>query len=191
MTDRITIINDALTATGNNPCAEYDGSEEWRHGEAAYRRSVGFLLSRHRWNFAKMTWPLNATTSNPSERFQYAFSYPIEMLHLECVYVNGQTTTRYELIDGKICLDDAMTVSAQGVRVPNVGQWPLHWIELLTMRIEQSLYEGLNEDHRASKEKAAFVENLLQEVRTTTDQEEPRRAIFRSKLAERRRTGRF
>lgn len=192
MTSRIEIINDALASTGNNDCAEFDGSDEWRVGEMAYRRSVGFLLNRHRWGFAKTTWPLNATAAtNVSATFQYSYPRPLDCLHIEALLSNSVSTTAYQIIDDKICCNFSSGLVLQGVRIPPMAQWPLHWVELLTMRCEQIVYEALNEDQGASGQKAGAVERYLSEIRTATDQESPRRVMFKSRVANRRRGGGF
>ena len=61
--DRLTVINDALLATGNNRVnVEYEGSYEWQAAEPAYRRALAFLLPRHTWNFANTSTPLAGLT---------------------------------------------------------------------------------------------------------------------------------
>jgi len=189
MASRIEIINDALVSTGNNDCAEFDGSDEWRHGEAAYRRSVGFLLNRHRWGFAKQQWPLTNLVTAASARYEFSYAKPNDVLHVEGLLVNELPLVEYEIVDDKICCEYDSGVVLRGVRVPPMSQWPLHWIELLTMRCEGCIYESLNEDQSGAAQKIGAVERYLQEIKTAADQEEPRRHVLVSRVALRRRSG--
>jgi hypothetical protein len=191
MADRLTIINDALLATGNNPLsAEFDGSPEWLAGESAYRRAVAFILGRHRWNFATKTVALvTALPDNPSALYAYAYAQPADCLHVEALYLNDYPIGRYSIEDGRICCDHADGLKLKYLRQPDNGVWPERFVELVTMKVEAHLLRSMNEMNRDADSRDAAVERTLAEFRPLADQEEGRKAMFRSRSAARRRVG--
>jgi hypothetical protein len=189
MSARLQIINDALIATGNNPLTvEHDGSDEWIASESAYRRALGSLLNAHEWNFAKKRIALSSRAlSSPSVLFEVAFALPTECLHVEAVYVSGIPVSNYEMAGGKLCLPYEDGVEVSYVRAPPADQWPLNFRELLTVKVEELILRGLNEeDTRADRRLGAF-NDLLEQVRFQTDRQGGRRAVFKSTSALRRR----
>ncbi|PVE25431.1 hypothetical protein DC522_05925 [Microvirga sp. KLBC 81] len=189
--DRLTIINDALLETGNNPLNfEYDGSPEWQAADSAYRRSVQYLISKHRWNFATTTVDLaGLLPKSPSalEHYNKAYALPADCLHVAGVYLNGYPLTQYEIVDHRVCCAYDAGVSVKYVRTPSPDQWPPMFIELLTMKVEAHLLRGLNEDTANAERRDARVDAELAEFRSQSDQEEGRRVILRSRTAARRR----
>lgn len=194
MTDRLTIINDALLATGNNALnVEFDGSPEWQAADSAYRRAVQYLLSKHRWNFATTTQTLaGLLPSSPSalERYNKAYALPGDCLHVAGVFLNGYPLTQYELVDHKLCCAYDAGVSVKYVRAPSPDQWPPGFVEILTMKVEAHLLRGLNEDTAEARARDNRVDAELAEFRSQSDQEEGRKAVLRSRTAERRRGAR-
>lgn len=191
MTDRLTIINDALLATGNSPLNfEYDGSPEWQAADSAYRRAVQYLLSKHRWNFATTTADLaGLLPQSPSALALYskAYALPADCLHVAGVYLNGYPLTQYEIVDHRICCAYDAGMSVKYVRTPSPEQWPDGFVEILTMKVEAHLLRGLNEDTAEARARDNRVDAELAEFRSQSDQEEGRRVILRSRTADRRR----
>lgn len=190
MTDRLTIINDALFATGNNQVnAEYDGSDEWIAVDSAYRRALSSLLSEHRWSFATKTASLGgrlAATPSGYERFQNAFAFPADFMHLKAAYVGGVPFTEFEIVDQTFCCSQTSGVTIEYVRTPTEGQFPPGFVEILTMKVEAYLLRGLNEDTDNARRRDADVENKLAMLRSASDQQTPGRAVMRSRTAARR-----
>lgn len=189
--DRLTIINDALLSTGNNPLnVEYDGSDEWLAADSAFRRAVSYLLSKHRWNFATTTVSLaGLVPQSPSGLAHYdkAYALPGDCLHVAAAYLNGFPLSEYEIVDHKLCCPYDAGVTIKYVRTPSPDQWPPMFIELLTMKVEAHLMRGINEDPAEARARDNRVDAELAEFRSQSDQEEGRRAILRSRTAERRR----
>jgi hypothetical protein len=195
MTDRLTIINDALIGTGNQPVnVEFDSSAEWQVADSAYRRAVGFLLGRHKWSFATDTADLvSLRPSSPHPVLQYAFDVPGECLHVEQVWrrdtLPAQNVVTYEIIDNAVCCDLQSGLVVKFVRRPSSGQWPDLFIELVTMKVEAYILRGLNEDTDNARRRDAEVEAMLSTARPTLDAQEPARALLNSRSA-RARMGR-
>jgi hypothetical protein len=186
--DRLSIINDALLATGNDTLnSEYDGSQAWLAAESAYRRAVGFLLARHNWNFATTTVGLaGLLPSSPSKRFSYAYQLPSDLLHLSTAFYQTVPLTDYEIINNSLCCNYDTDVTLKYVRAPQVSAWPLSFAELVTIKTEEGILRGLNEDGDRADGRLRVAETLLGEVRAQTDQQEPAQAVLRSRTAERR-----
>ena len=189
--DRLIVINDALIATGNNPLnVEFDGSVEWVAADSCYRRAVGYLLSRHTWSFATNTVRLaGRLAASPHAFFENAYELPSDCLHVETAFVGQNGLTEYEIVDGKLCCRFDRGVSVKYVRKANPGQWPARFGELVTMKVEELLLRGLNEALDAATARSREVEAMLREIASMTDQQEPARAIFRSRSAQRRMGG--
>lgn len=188
MSDRLQMINDALSATGNGKLNfEFDGSAEWDVGESAYRRAVGYLITRHTWKFETTSATLAAIIpDNPSKLFAVAYALPNDCLLVETVFVSGRPLPDYEIVGGRICCDHESGVSVKYVRTPDPGRWPPYFLELVTMKVEEFLFRGLNEDVTSGRQRMMDVENLLSEIRTTVDKQEPGKAVFRSRTRARR-----
>jgi len=190
MSERLQIINDALSATGNSGLNfEFDGSEEWRVADTAFRRAVGQLLTRHNWNFATTTAPLAGGVDNPSQIFSNAYALPVDALSVETAFVNGKPLSRYEIVDNRLCCDEAKGVVVKYVRMPSDGQWPQDFREMVTMKVEEFILRGLNEDFEEARGRARDVEMMLGEIRTRTDKQAPGKAVFRSRTRARRLNG--
>lgn len=187
---RLQIINDALLATGNEPLnEEYDGSDEWRAADSAYRRSVMSLLSRHRWSFATKTGPLGGrlpATPSGHGRYSEAFAFPPDFLHLKGAFYCGAPFTAFEIVDQSFCCGQASGVTIEYVRIPPDGQWPHGFLEVLAVDVEARLLRGLNEDLVSARSRDADVERMLGELRSLSDQQGGRRAVLRSRTMERR-----
>lgn len=189
--DRITIINDALRGTGNNPVnVEYDGSEEWQAAESAWRRALNFLLPRHTWNFGNTSAALaGLLPTSPHPVYDKAFQLPGDCLLVEAAWYNGRGLSEYEILDQKFCCRYDQNLTIKYVRAPLVDQWPPLFVELVTMKLEALFLAGLNEDTDNARAKDRQIEAMLAEVRTTLDKQEPARVVFRSRTALRRAGG--
>jgi hypothetical protein len=193
MTDRLTIINDALLATGNNGLnVEFDGSVEWLAADSAYRRAVSFLLGRHVWNFGSTSTALTSRLlASPHPIYTAAYDLPGDCLHVEGVWHdNGSGAyplARYEIVDQKICCMEESALTVKYVRQPSPEQWPVLFIELVTMKVEAYLLRGLNEDMDGGRRRDGEVEAMLRETRPVLDAQQPARAVLNSRSARARR----
>jgi hypothetical protein len=192
--DKLTILNNALLATGNNTVSVLnDPSDEYRVANAAFERWLRFLTARHTWPFASAIVELVRVpdADNTSRRFgQNGFRLPPNTLHVKQVYYDTQPLTDYEIIgDVLSCrLSDNIFVEA----VVQTSEEKLHPMaeEVLTIYVEAGLLRGINEDPVEASRRDQAAEMLLQEARPHVDQQNPARNQYKSKIAAARRTRR-
>ncbi|MBN9438254.1 hypothetical protein [Bosea sp. (in: a-proteobacteria)] len=190
--DRLTIINAALLNTGNSRInVEYDGSDEWLVCGEAWNRALRYLIPAHPWNFANTSTPLvTRLSTSPSPRFPEAYALPVDCMWVESAWVDGRPLGDFEIVDQKFCCAYASGLTIKYVRLPAPTQFPPNFVELVTMKVEEYLLRGFNEDLSAARARAADVDAYLAQIRSALDRQEPPRAILRSRSAARRR-GRF
>lgn len=193
MADKLSIISDALALTGNNDVnVEEDGSDEWRVASVAYETGLETILTRSVWNFATNIAVLARTGDSIDERYADAFAKPVDCLHIRRIMLDGLKAERWVIVGNQICLDAGSAVtSAFYVRVPSEADWFPLFQTTLRLYVEAGLYRGLNEDPGEARAKMQEAEMMLQEAKTAADQQTPSRAIFRSRIAERRRGTRY
>jgi hypothetical protein len=191
MADRLSVINDALIATGNEARnEEYDGSAEWIAADTAFRRAVSWLIAKHPWNFATTSMPLASIVSVSPDAyrgFDKAYALPTDCLHVEGVNRHGLPFTGYDLVDNKICAPFSSGLTVKYVRIPAMEQWPAGFVELLTMKVEAHLLRSLNEDTANARQRDGDVEKELAELRAYSDQQEGRAVQLVSRSARARR----
>lgn len=196
--DKLTIINDALTATANNRVNLADGTHEWQVADKAFTRAVSYLIARHNWPFARKTKLLARAPANEYESQLYpdhGFRLPNDALHLVQAYhrpdgYTGKPITDYEVIGSILYCRHADSVYADYVFAPDDENWHPLASEILTRYVEAGCYRGLNEDLRAAAATEKAIEDLLLSVSPRMEQESPARNAYKSKVAEARRTRR-
>lgn len=189
--DKLTIINNALVATGNETVNVLnDPSDEYRAANTAFDRAVRFLAARHTWPFAMTTEPLTRVpdADNKSRRFsKNGFRLPPDMFHLKEVYHGTLIFTEYEIIgDVLSCCYDS-EIYAAVVKAPADANWHPMAEEIITRYVEAGCLRSLNEDLREAQAREASAEALLEETRTHVDQQNPARNMYKSKIADARR----
>ncbi|BBF92639.1 hypothetical protein [Blastochloris tepida] len=186
--NKLKIINDALISTGNNGVqVEYDGSDEWVAADVAFEGALAWTLERHPWKFAKATSVMARLPSSPDPRWDYAHARPADCLHIEAILSGTALVTDYAIFGDAICANFAEPLTAVYIRNPGDDKWPAGFVEALSVSIESRLYRALNEDPDEARRRARDAEEILAAVRTRSDQEEPRRAMFVSNLLRHRR----
>jgi hypothetical protein len=208
--DKLTIINDALLATGNRTVVSDNGSAEWIASSRFYDRCLPVLLYEHNWPFQTATVGLARKGSSAYPGYLDIYAKPQDCLHLENVwrtdfgilipqfsgFNEDGMQTRPPALDYKIIGDQIHCCAPEGatalyVQYPNTPKaWPPGFVETLTRRIESFLYQGLNEDSTSAKAVGSVAEDELSKARAKIDSESPRRVAFRSRIQERRRTPR-
>lgn len=195
MTTRIEIINAALIATGNAPCAvEFDGSDEWTVAYSAYQRAVEWLLALHNWGFAtkQVTLVQVAAPTTPRTYYAYGFALPGDMLTLREVWYGGTPLTDYNIVDGVLnCPYTDPAIEAVYVREPTQSVWPTLFVEPLTLKCEAACARALNEDAVSAREREQAAEDAFALGRTKNDQQQGNggRSFYRSRIITRRQTG--
>lgn len=192
--DKLTILNNALIATGNNRVNVLnDPSDEYQVANTAFDRAIRYLMGTHAWPFA-MTIDLLVRVpdaENKSRRFsKNGFRLPANTLHVKDVYRYTYPLTDYEIMGTVLSCPYESDVYAAVVKTPPDALWHPMAEEVLTRFVEVGLLRGLNEDFREATNRESSAEALLMDARTRTDQENPARNIYKSKIAQARRTRR-
>lgn len=191
--DKLSRINDQLLITGENPVpVEDDGSNEWNVCSAAFNIFAA-QLERHGWNFATGIEALNRVGDSPDNQFDDAFAKPDGCLHIVWVRLDDRAPFAWRIIDNKVCLtrgSPAAVVTAKFVRDVDESEWSNVFGEALNLYIRAGIYEGIKKDFGAARTLRAEGEVWLAEARTRTDQQQPKRALFRSRLKQSRLTRR-
>lgn len=192
--DRLQVINDALSETGNNTVSvEFDGSDEWNVASRAYERALPVLVEAFPHNWATTTETLSEAESNPSQAFAdgNAFRIPTNALNVQTVFAAGGralTGGDYEIVNRCICTFEE-SVSALYVRDPGPSQRPPMFNEALTKRVEAGILRGLNEDFDEARRREGEAIAMAQLSASKSAQQAPGRVFLRSTMLERRRGG--
>jgi hypothetical protein len=184
--DRLGIIRDACTQTGNNaPVVEEDGSEEWEHGSVAYEMALPYAIEARNWKFGTKVVVLTPTGVAPADpQFNKTFNKPPDLLHLIWVKL-GDIPVVYEILNNQIVLTNngAAAVTAKYVYAPTMDQVTPTFAMALRAFTASGIYRGLNEDKDAADKAWAMGEAMLKSAATRSDQEQPKRAMFNSRMA--------
>jgi hypothetical protein len=207
--DKLTIVNQALINTGNNPVAVADdNSDEWRVASSAFDQWARDLIYERDWNFAKQLANLVQVTSPPILAVGYTTVYakPADCLFL----INAWRTDLAALVqpnyDYSILAQNALPprmdyqiVSEQihcnapnGARClyipfPTGAQpWSAGFVKALRLKVEAVIYRSLNDDVSASMQFDAKADRAIQDADFRQSSEEPRKVGFRSSALEAR-----
>ncbi|MGO1160444.1 hypothetical protein ACTOV4_00630 [Brucella sp. C7-11G] len=189
--DKLTVINNALIATGNSTVnILHDSSDEYRVADNAFDRAIKFLTARHSWPFATTIEPLVRApdSENVSRQFpENGFRLPTNAFHLKEVFYHQVPLTEYEIMGGILSCRYEDSVFAKVVRTPDTALWHPMAEEILTLMVEAGCQRSLNEDTREATNIDNRVEGLIMEARPHLDQQNPARNIYKSKVARARR----
>ncbi len=209
--DKLTIINMALIATGNNPVTTDDGSPEWITGSAAYDRALPLVIYKGNWTFqTKTNVALARIGTSAYPGYTDIYQKPIDCLHIENVWrsdlgpliVQTSSFDQYGMgampppLDYKIIGDQIHCYAPNGatalyVAIPapfgQSGTWPPGFAEALVRQVESYLYQSMNDDITLAEAAGKVAEAELSEARAKVDSEQPRRVAYRSRFLERRR----
>jgi len=206
--DKLGLINQALALSGDNQCnVAEDGSPEWRIGSAAYEAAYEYMLDQHNWkgitNFATLQL-LNQMPPDPN--YLWAYAKPPDCIHLILVRQNN-LPCKYRLV-GNLILVGWLTqeigpppppqpqpapptltiyyVSSTNANPAN-GALSRTFMTALLAFTRAGIYGGLHEDEASERIFMQMGESILQRARTRSDQEQPKRAMFNSRIRAARR----
>lgn len=196
--DKLGIINSGLLQTGDNLVnVADDGSPEWNTSSAAYERALGYMMEQHGWSQATLVRVLQPSPTAPSDdKFDTAYPLPPDLVHLIWVRVSDRPC-----IWG--LLNDQLVVNAQGGPPPPVssvtpavvtikGVFSTNsdptfgtptFVLALTAFVMSGIYRGIHKDVGQAERMWNGAKQLMQEARTTHDQQLPKRAMFNSRLS--------
>lgn len=200
--DKLSIISAELAMTGNNvPAVADDGSDEWNACSPAYDIGVPLTVERHNWNFATQIAALNRVGDSPDDQYTDAYAMPPGSLSLVWVRADSsgieaapaldEVAIDYKIINNQICLSsEGGAITAKFVVNPGVQNWPPLFTAIIRLLVRSAIYRGLHEDNAQADREEAKAEALLDEARTRTDQQSPKRAAFTSRAVNARRVRR-
>lgn len=206
--DAFTVINTALIQTGNTPTVvANDGTDEWIAGLNAYELWLPYCLEARDWNFQTAIASLTRVGDATLPRFQDLYAFPPNCLHLQTVWrpdlaaqqpaYLGWGMTRdgimtpaleYRIVGGQIETTAPSGLTAKYLTGPEGSDaYSATFVVALITFIASSILASLNEDLAASEKTLGLAEAMLEKAALRSDQQEPRRSAFRSRMIERRR----
>lgn len=213
LSDKLKIINQALINTGNNPVNVYDDtSDEWIAANNAYEQIVIELLGKRDWNFGTAQAGLSRLGDSNYPGFKDVYAKPADCIQLINVwraddqqkldnwvksYSHAMADVRPPALTYTIIGDNIHTTAPAGVYCKytpfpvGAQDWSVGFVACLRARIEANLYRSLNEDMNTAAAWEAKSEMLLREAISRNAQEEPTKAMFKSRLQMARQIRKF
>lgn len=194
--DKLTVINNALVNTGNNPVnILFDSSDEYRVADTAFDRGIKLLSSIHSWPFATTMEKLVRVpdAENLSRTFSengFRIPAPPQVLHVKEIYHENTILTDYEIMEHILSCRFEDEIYAKVVREAPGAVWHPMAEEILTCMVEAGCLRGLNEDMVEARQRDAKAEDWIMLARPHLDQQNPARNLYKSKVAQARRTRR-
>ena len=188
--DKTTIINRALSATGNGTLVNLnDGSDESNAVEIAFDRAVDYMMAFHEWPFSQKVLTLTKLGVAELPPYKYSMQMPTDSWHLRAVIDSTYGVPQpHRVINNKIqTLVDTAIQALYLIRPTNNSTWHPAASEVLTLMCEAELYQGLNEDFEAAANKRTAAENMLSRAAGRVGQQDSPRPIFLSRTAMARR----
>lgn len=206
--DKLTICNNALLATANQPIATLnDGSDEWIAVSNFYERSLLKIAVSHDWKSLLTIAEMEKAGCSRYPGFQDVYNLPPDCLLLRQAYddrlariiqpVDTWTISQtginlpemdYRIIAGQLHCIAPLGASCLYVQNPPAGKvGTVGFAESLTTEIENLLLRGFNEDADSAMKHQVLVKESAQIAREQDSSPEPRRILFRSRMLERRR----
>lgn len=210
--DKLTIMNQALIATGNDPVTGDDGSPQYISASTAYDRALPLVMERGGWTFqSALNFNLPRIGASAYPGYTDIYGKPVDCLHLENVWRTdlapyvvpfpgfdsfGRGTMPpqldYKVIANQIHCYAPYGASCLYIQIPEPygqsGTWPPGFAEAVTRQTEVYLLSGLNEDIDGAVKAQGQLNSDIAEARYRSDAEQPRRVAYRSRFLERRRT---
>lgn len=211
--DKISVINSALSGTGDNLVAVADdGSDEWNVASSAYETALAYIMEGHSWGFATQVVVLQPSPTAPSDTaWDTAYPLPSDLVHLIWVRINQDNSDPSNLTVGQPCLYDILAgqlvVNSQGGPPPpspaaapsaisikyvsNTLSDPTFATPTFALALQtyvmSGIYRGLHEDSGEADKTYMAAERMLQQARTRYDQQKPKRSFFNSRITASRR----
>lgn len=189
--DKLTIINRALVATGQERLAALeDGSDEWIAADTAFERALDYLMAVHQWPFATKMLTLQRVGDGPRVPYIEAYQYPPDCWHLRTV-VNTETgqPIPYIIVAHQICLKTVDPAKAVYVTRPDVSSiWHPMANECLTTFVEAQLWSGLAGEPEIGEGVWRRATDMAQQASARVDQQTGARQAKSSRAGAARRT---
>lgn len=201
-TDKITIINSALSQTGDNLVSVADdGSVEWGTCSPAYERGLAYVTEAHPWE-----WVTNWRTLQPSptapidDRWDTAYPLPPDLVHVVTVrmddgpcawdFLNGQLLVNAQggppppsvpTVPFPVMIKGIFSTNADSINAtPTV-------VVVLQLFVMSGIYRGMKKDVAEANNLWKAALGMLKEAKARHDMQQPKRKIFISRMNESRR----
>lgn len=202
---KLEIVNSALSQTGDSLVSVADdGSVEWSTCSPAYERALAYVCESHPWNWLTKFEVLQPSPTAPSDdRYDTAYLLPSDLVHLIMVRVND-FPCKWDLLNGQL------VVNAQGgPPPPSVPTTPFpviikgifstdsdpvfatpSVIIVLQMFVMSGIYRGMKKDTTEADKLWGAGMAMLEKAKSRHDMQQPKRALFRSRMTLSRRSRR-
>lgn len=190
--DKLQLIQDACEQTGDYvPQVAEDGSEEWAKGSTAYEMALPYAIEGADWKFGTKIETLTRQGGSADSDYDDAYAKPTDLLHLIWVRLNDLPLTDYKIVDNKILLTaDGGVVTIKSVKAPDITAVTPTFAMAMRSFVMSGIYRGLHNDQSQADKMWAAAEGFLRQAAARSDQEQPKRAMFNSRVLQARRTRR-
>jgi len=187
METNLTIINAALTATGNGTIASLeDGQASAMIAAQNYDRLVRAELEAHPWTWAASTWALNLLSGTPATGGQFAWQLPGDVAKVQRVEVAGRPITYTRMADQIRCDHDAGVVLV-GIRRPDESEWPANFASAMVIRLEALFLRAIGEDYDKAQARDKDADLAFRLARVSDSQGKTAQDPYQSALLRARR----
>lgn len=200
--DKLGLINQALALCGDNLCnVVEDGSDEWTVGSAAYEAAIEYLLDQHDWKGLTTVATLQRAGTPTDSTFTDAYSKPPDCIHVIWVRLNDRPLV-YAILDNQIALNASGDPGVPAPATPGTvtlkyvssthadvsqGRLARTFMTALLAFTRAGIYGGLHEDVPSELQWQKIGAELLQQARTRSDQEAPKRSMYNNRMRAARR----
>lgn len=190
--DKLQLIQDACEQTGDYvPQVAEDGSEEWAKGSTAYEMALPYAIEGADWKFGTKIETLTRQGGSVDSDYDDAYAKPTDLLHLIWVRLNDLPLADYKIVDNKILLtSDSGVVTIKSVKAPDITAVTPTFAMAMRSFVMSGIYRGLHGDDAKADKMWAAAEQFLRQAAARSDQEQPKRAMFNSRVLQARRTRR-
>jgi hypothetical protein len=203
--DKLGLINQALALTSNAQVSVVDdGSDEWNVGSAAWEAALEAMFEEHDWGFLTNVQVLQRADTPSDPWYADAYAVPPDCMHIIWVRLamsNGNDApVQYQILNNQIVLNAAgfgppvppsATKGVVTVKYVSNNNGPETFTPLfmkaLRFFVMSGIYRGLNEDYSEANSLYQQATATVAEARSRADQQQPKRAVFNSRLRMSRR----
>jgi hypothetical protein len=168
MATDLSLINSALTRTGNEPVTTLnDGTPGGNIAGQNYAGLVKKELSGYPWKWATKTAILSALSGTPDPPWLTAYQLPTDVLFLRVVTVGGQPID-YEQQFNKLLCNYAVgtdVIAKYTWSVPE-SYWPGDFAEAVTQMLEAMFLRGIGERFEEAEARAKEARATMQAAKT-------------------------
>lgn len=190
---KLSLIARCLLLKGQRTCTEDDGTDEWNVCSAAYDTYFEAMLEDGEFKFSTSIADLERSGDSPDADFEDAYDLPTGCLHIITVKLpmTDQTTTSdvvkpvpvpYRIVGNQILLTDGDAVpTAKFVVEPDAADLSAMFKTALQEAVNSGIESGLKKDQGTADRHLAKADAMLQRARTRGDQQEPKKALFKTR----------